>query len=122
MWKKKKSKRFQYLIKENIEERWLSSSGIAGYSKLPYQKQVEEIRPSDIILFNTDDAGLDESIEFQNLHRWGGNIEKLKKEQWGRKQAIPYREGGIPSFTTNILLEDWVLSWLLLLQSSADHC
>lgn len=52
------------LIKENIEERWLSSSGIFGHSKLQYQKQVEEIQPADIFFFNTDDAGLDERIGF----------------------------------------------------------
>lgn len=52
------------LIKENIEERWLSNSGIAGHSKLQHQKQVEEIQPADIFLFNRDEAGLDERIGF----------------------------------------------------------
>lgn len=52
------------LIKENIEERWLSNSGIAGHSKLQYQEQVEEIQPADIFLFNRDDAELDERIGF----------------------------------------------------------
>lgn len=52
------------LIKDNIEERWLSSSGIAGHSELQYQKQLEEMQRADIFLFNTDDAGLDERIGF----------------------------------------------------------
>lgn len=52
------------LIKENIEERWICSSGISGHAKLQYQKQVEEIQPDDIFLFNTDNAGLDEGIGF----------------------------------------------------------
>lgn len=52
------------LIKENIEERWISSSGISGHAKLQYKKQVEESQPADIFLFNTDDAGLDKRIGF----------------------------------------------------------
>lgn len=56
--------KYSAIIKENIEERWLSCSGIFRHSKLQYQKQVEEIQPANIFFFNADDAGLDERIGF----------------------------------------------------------
>lgn len=69
--RKKMIKGFQYftmcpkcsatvLIRENIEERWVSSTGIARCSKVQCQKQVEEIQPTALFSFSANDVGLDE--------------------------------------------------------------
>ena len=52
------------LIRENTEERWVTSTGIARCSKVQCQKQVEEIQPTAIFSSKLDDAGLDERIGF----------------------------------------------------------
>ena len=52
------------LIRENIEERWVSSTGTARCSKVQCQKQVDKIQPAAVFSFNPDDAGLDERIGF----------------------------------------------------------
>lgn len=52
------------LIRENIEEKWVDSTGIARCSKVQCQDQVEEIQPAAIFSFNPDDAELDKRVWF----------------------------------------------------------
>lgn len=52
------------LIRDNIKERWVSSTGIARCSKVQCQKQLEEIQPTALFLFNASDVVLDERTGF----------------------------------------------------------